>query len=160
MKVFISYSVKDTDLVAKIAASLKPNVQEVLWWPENKELGEQAWQTIHGWIDSSNVVIAVITGNVVTRAMAVGNEIGRAVAKGKVVIPLVGPEVKAEDLGCLHGVAYERLDLTNPEPAIENVRRRLQQLQQRQLAKKEQDDLAAGAAIVGVVVLVICLSKS
>lgn len=120
MQVFISYSAADTKTVDEIAGSISSFTQ-VKYWKKSKAPGKDAWETIHSWIDSSNVVLAIITDSTVSRAMAVGQEIGRAISKGKKVIPLVGPGIKSEDLGCLSGISYERIDPNNPVLSMNKI---------------------------------------
>jgi len=78
MKVFVSYSVENTSLVRQVVEQLRSCTDKVFWWDRSKELGEEVWPTIYGWIDQSDLVLAVLTGRTLARAMAVGNEIGYA----------------------------------------------------------------------------------
>lgn len=135
MRVFISYSTADRSLVSMIADSLSQHA-EVCYWDQDKEIGQGNWPQIYNWIDTSDMVLAVITGNTVSRAMSVGNEIGRAKAKGKMIIPLVGDEVSSSDLGCLKDVTYQRIEkknVTSALDAIVNVIGKLKQKTEMQL---------------------------
>ena len=156
MKVFVSYSVEDTSLVRQLVAQLRSCTDKVFWWDGNKEPGQGVWLTIHDWIDQSDLVLAVLTGRTLARAMAVGNEIGYARAKGKFILPLVGPEVRSEELGCLSGVTYERINSENPGPAIEAVRL--------QIATREQQaaDKALNLLLIvgGVIAMIWLLLKA
>jgi len=105
MRLFISYSTDDLEIVNQIADALRPHA-EVCYWDKDNEPGKSVWKTIFGWIDSSDVVIAVITDKAVSRAMSVGQEIGHAQAKGKKIIPLVHKGIPSSELGCLHGITY------------------------------------------------------
>jgi hypothetical protein len=149
MKVFISYSVHDTTFVKTIADQLRPIAEQVLWWEESKEPGREVWPSIFGWIDQSDLILAVITDKTVTRAMAVGNEIGRAKTKGKPVIPLIAPDVKAGKLGCLSGVTYQQIDRGNPGPAMEAVKKVLLRMK-KSAAEEQQRQLAVLLGIVGL----------
>jgi len=120
MRVFISYSTPDLNLVHQIAKSAGANA-DVKFWAKDKEPGQDAWPTIFSWIDASDLVLVLITGHTVARAMAVGNEVGRAKAKGKLVIPLVSPGIPQAELGCLNGVTYEHIDPFNPMPALKRI---------------------------------------
>ena len=77
MRLFISYSTGDLEIVDQIADALRPHA-EVFYWDKDKEPGKDTWQTIFRWIDSADLVIAVITDKTVARAMSVGQEIGHA----------------------------------------------------------------------------------
>jgi len=116
MKIFISYSVDDVDLVSQVARHLQPQADKIYWWKDSKALGKDVWPQIFGWIEQADLVLAVLTDSAVARAMAIGNEIGHAKAKGKVIIPLVAPNVSSADLGCLCGVTYQRIDRENKAP--------------------------------------------
>jgi len=153
MKVFISYSVHDSELVRKIAESIKQHVDEICYWDASKELGEDAWTSIFGWIDDSDLVLAVITDNTISRAMAVGNEIGHARARNKKIIPLVAPEVPRDQLGCFQGVTYERINRENPLPAIEAICSQINRL--KQVRKDEAYGIGSFLVIAGLVALVI-----
>jgi hypothetical protein len=124
IKIFISYSTGDNDLVKQVANYIEPHC-EVYYWNQNRTLGEPLWSEIYKWIDDCNLFIAVITDKTVGRAMSVGQEIGRAIAKGKTVIPLVGKEVADSELGCLRGLNYQRISNENFGPAMEAIRQRI-----------------------------------
>lgn len=152
MKIFISYGNDNLKLVEYVAQNLQP-LSEIYYWNQNKEPGQAAWSTIHSWIDNSDLVIAVITGQVVKRAMAVGNEIGRAMSKGKTVIPIVTPDVLESELGCLHGITHQRIDLQNPHSAISNI----QQVILKKKTEKEQQN--AFLILGGIITLLTLFSK-
>jgi len=133
MRLFISYSTDDLDTVKKLAKSLSEHA-EVKYWAKSKEPGKAAWETIFGWIDSADLVVAVITDKTVSRAMAVGQEIGRARAKKRTIVPLVAPGVKDTDLGCLDGITY----ITLSEDSLEEVSDTLKKLIYKTKKKKEQ----------------------
>jgi len=105
MRLFISYSTGDLEIVNQIADALRPHA-EVYYWAKDNVPGQDAWQTIFQWIFLSDLVVAVITDKTVSRAMSVGQEIGHAKALNKTIIPLVHEEVSSSELGCLHGVTY------------------------------------------------------
>lgn len=144
MNVFISYSVKDLNLVQQIAFSIGP-FATVYYWDQDKEPGKQDWESIFRWIDSSDLVLAIITGNTAVRAMAVGNEIGHAKAKGKEIIPIVTPEVPQSELGVLEGIIYQRIDRTHPQPALQILSRIVQ-------SRSEKLDKQRAIFIVGLLI--------
>jgi len=136
MKVFISYSMKDVDQVQIIADQIRPYVEEIHWWKESKTLGEDPWEIIESWIDDADLVIAVITGKTVSRAMSVGQELGYAKKKKKKIIPLVERCVLNTELGFLSGVTYQRFDRGDPEAALEGVRKAVETEKKKSLANK------------------------
>jgi hypothetical protein len=122
MKVFISYSTQDLTLVKGLASSLLPYA-EVYYWDESKVLGKDSWNQIFDWIDSSDLVVVLITGNTVTRAMAVGQEIGRAKAKDKTIIPIVSHDIPTNELGFLSGLTHQPVNPDNPTPSLQEISR-------------------------------------
>jgi len=124
IKVFISYSTVDSDLVRQVANYISPHC-EVNFWDQNRTLGVPVWPEIFQMIDQADLVIAIITDKTVSRGISVGQEIGRAVTNGKLIIPLVGKDVPISELGCLQGVNYQRMLPESLGPSLESVRQRV-----------------------------------
>lgn len=158
MKVFISYSAKDTSLIRKFADGLKhqvAGVSQVHWWEDSKRLGKEAWPQIFRWIDEADFVLVIVTGNVLSRAMAVGNEVGYAKAKGKSIIPLISEPsawslmlqrfgvhnagINAEDLGCLGELVHDRINKHDPKAGIEKIKNELMQMAKERQAANEAE---------------------
>ena len=148
MKVFISYSTPDLGLVYKIGEHIKP-YGEVFFWDKDKNPGAESWPTIFSWIDQADLVLAVITEQTLSRALPVGQEIGRAQKGGKLIIPLVGPAVVANDLGCLNGITFQRIQPENPIPALLSIEKLVAARKQ----KVEQDQAIIIAGLIGLVVV-------
>ena len=111
-------------MVGNIANAVS-SFAEVKYWDKDKTPGKTAWTEIFSWIDASDVVLAIITNDVVSRGLCVGQEIGHAIAKGKKIIPLVGPNVNCNELGCLNGITYQKFDPANPMQSIETLAKQL-----------------------------------
>lgn len=156
MKVFISYSAKDTTLIRNFADGLKQQagVSQVHWWEDSKRLGKEAWPQIFRWIDEADLVLVIVTGNVLGRALAVGNEVGYAKAKGKYIIPLVSEltgwrliiqrmginaGICPEDLGCLGELVHVRINEHEPSAGIEQIKAELMQLAREKQAANEAE---------------------
>lgn len=122
LELFISYSVDDANVVEGVVTHLKPHAN-ARYWQQDKEPGRDAWQTIHGWIDRADLVVVILTGNTLARAISVGNEVGYARKAGKIIIPLVATEVPPSSLGCLNGITYIALDPSRPDGAIRELKR-------------------------------------
>lgn len=152
MNVFISYSVEDIELVRQVTNRLRDSVDNILWWDERKDLGEDSWSTINKWVDQSEIVLAIITDHGIHRGMAIGNEIGYAKAKDKIIIPLIGPKVESKDLGCLHGVTYQRIDRDNPDAAIFVVKKKIEEIKEKKIKDLQirVGFLLAVGAIIGI----------
>ncbi len=104
-KIFLSYSVEDTEIVRKVHQSLSPYA-EVLFWDENKDLASTTWTNVSKWIDRCDFFLLLLTDPKVRRALDVGQELGRALTKDKPVFPLVGAEVDDAHLGFLTKSPY------------------------------------------------------
>jgi hypothetical protein len=145
MRIFISYSVKDTGLVEALANQLRKDA-EVHYWSDSKEPGKEAWATIFGWIESADLVIAIISDETVKRGMSVGQEIGHAKANGKEILPMVAEAVPDGELGCLGGITYQKFSPTNPLPAISAIMR---VIDRRRASENAIGWFILGALIVG-----------
>ncbi|MDR3666986.1 MAG: toll/interleukin-1 receptor domain-containing protein [Ignavibacteriaceae bacterium] len=120
MRIFISYSNPDLTIVRTLGNQL--NIfGDVFYWNQSNIPGTVAWEQIYNWIDNSDIVIVLITGNTVTRAISVGQEVRRAKAMGKNIVPIVSNGVLPSELGFLSGVTYQPVDVLNPLPSISRV---------------------------------------
>jgi len=120
MRIFISYSNPDLSIV-RILANQISIWGEVFFWNQSNIPSEVAWEQIYNWIDNSDIVIVLITGNTVVRAMSVGQEVGRAKAMNKIIIPIVSNNVSSRELGFLSEITYQPIEISNPGPAIRDI---------------------------------------
>jgi len=172
VKVFISYSAKDTHRVRIIADKLKKDsCAEVHWWEDSQRPGKAAWGQIFQWIEDADLVVVVISGSVLRRALAVGNEIGCAKAKGKVIIPLVweSPSLWAkllrnlgakvgigtDDLGCIGDLVHIRINERNPEDGFQRLNEELRLI----AAQKDEETRKALLALAGIIALGVLAAK-
>ena len=137
------------DIVNLFANHLKP-FGEVNYWDESKVLGEDAWNTIFSWIDSSDIVLVFITDNTVARGLSVGQEIGRANLQNKNIIPIVSASVPSSELGFLSGTTYQAIDPSNPIPAVLEITKALEK---RSIEKKQNQNTAIVLAILAFFIL-------
>lgn len=121
MKVFISYSGADTNLVAQIASELKMFV-EPLYWQKDKLPGAEDWAQIFNWINESSIVLVVLSKSVVERGLAVGQEIGFAKKSGKIIIPFASKDIVISDYGFLKGLTAIHFDETDHGKALSELR--------------------------------------
>jgi len=147
MNVFVSYGMHDLGLVQNLARVIG-KYAKVFYWSKDKEPGKDVWPTIFGWIQQSSVVIPVITGRTVARAMAVAQEVGHARALGKAIIPLVEKTVPSSELGFLTGVTYVPVDPNEPAPALQAIEQVIAKL-------KSKDDVVGLAIVIGLAVAAI-----
>lgn len=172
MKIFISYSAKDTHRVRVIADKLKSDSgAEVHWWEDSQRPGKVAWGQIFQWIEDADLVIVVISGSVLRRALAVGNEIGCAKAKGKVIIPLVweSPSLWAklfrkfgarvgigtDDLGCIGDLVHIRINEKKPEDGFKKLAEELRRI----AVQKNDETREAILALLAVVAVGVLAAK-
>lgn len=151
MRIFISYSADDFNLVRKLADAII-SIAEVYYWDKDKVLGKDSWPTIFSWIDAADLVVAVITDSTVSRAMAVGQEVGHAKAKSKIIIPLVAEGVHKSELGCLEGVTYEVFSKDNFDRAI-------QETKQTMMSIKQKEDQQTALILIGLFIAILFLSS-
>ena len=151
MNIFISYSAKDLSLVKLIESKLVL-YGDVKYWDKNKQIGEMDWNQIFNWIDDADIILPIITDNVVSRAMSVGNEIGHAIKQDKFIIPIVTNNVHESELGCLKGITYQRIDPKNPWLALQNIETKIE-------SEKSKEDFWNLVFIVGLVILAIWISS-
>lgn len=154
MDIFISYSTPDLQLVRDLADRLKPYAN-VYFWDDSKFLGQSAWEQVFQWIDISDLVVVLITGNTVSRAMSVGQEVGRAKAKDKTIVPIVSKEVLTNELGFLTGITFQPIDIANPAPALEAINK-VANLYKEDLEKKK----SLGILLLTVGIIVWLFSKA
>jgi hypothetical protein len=146
MKIFISYSTPDLYIVKQLAVQLQL-FGEVYYWAESKQPGQDAWQSIFNWIDTADLVVVLITGNTLTRAMPVGQEIGRAKSRGKTIIPIISRNISSDELGFLNGVTYQPIDVFNPHPAIEDI---IRVVNAYYFNNQEKQKIAIGLVALGI----------
>jgi TIR domain len=117
MRIFISYSNPDLNIVRTLGNQL--NIfGDVFYWNQSNVPGTVAWEQIYSWIDNSDIVLVLITGNTVIRARSVGLEVDRAKEKSKYIIPIVSTGIPITELEFLTGVTYQPIEVLNPLPAI------------------------------------------
>lgn len=152
MRVFISYSTRDLDVVQKVKEAIE-SLCEVRYWDKDKSLGAEAWPTIFKWIDFSDLVVVIITGSTVSRAMAVGQEIGRAKAREKLIIPFIDNQVPKTELGYLEGVTYEPFSPENLDSAILKVRNSIE-------AHKQKINRQTALFVMGLIIGLVFLGSN
>lgn len=152
MKVFISYSTSDLNLVKQLVEYISQHA-EVFYWDKTKVPGQETWPSIFEWIDKCDLVLAVITDTTVSRAMAVGQEIGRAKAMVKTIVPVVAPEVPSSELGFLSGINYQRIQRENPGPALQAIEKVV-------LNIKQQKEAQQTLLLIGGVIALIWLASN
>jgi hypothetical protein len=120
MRIFISYSSPDTNIVSVLADNLKM-YGDVYFWDKDKTPDELAWEQIFSWIDNSDIVLVLVTDATIARSIQVGREVERAKTAHKIIIPIVSNSISEDGLGFLSGISYKEIDIKNPAPAINRI---------------------------------------
>lgn len=117
MKVFISHSLEDRNIVSTLKSNLAlANIQAYIA-EEDYQPGTDIWEKVKRNIDDSNVVIAILTRDG-SRYSYVNQEIGYASSKpDKQIIPIVEDDVKP--VGALEGMEYIRFNRLSPLNAFD-----------------------------------------
>jgi hypothetical protein len=148
MRIFISYSNPDLSIVRSLANQIE-NWGDVFYWNQSNIPGNIAWEQIYNWIDNSDIVLVLITGNTVVRAMSVGQEVGRAKAMNKIIIPIVSNNISSTELGFLSDITYQPIEITNPGPAIQTISKIIESRHNERVENIKQMGLfLAGAAFL------------
>jgi hypothetical protein len=97
MRIFISYSSPESNIISVLADQLKL-YGEVYYWDKDKALEESAWEQIFSWLDNSDIVLVLVTDALIARSMSVGREVGRAKSGNKFIVPIVSSSVLKKGL--------------------------------------------------------------
>lgn len=116
MKVFISHSLEDRNIISALKINLAlANIQAYIP-EEDYQQGPDIWEKVKRNIDDSNVVIAILTRDG-SRYSYVDQEIGYASSNHKQIIPIVEDDVKP--VGALEGMEYIRFNRLGPLNAFD-----------------------------------------
>jgi len=120
MRICISYSNPNLFIVRSFANKIE-TWGDVFYWNHSYIPGDVAWEQLYNWIDNSDIVLVLITGNTVVRAKAVLQEIDRAKSMGRTIIPIVSNNVPKSELGILSGINYQPIDVSNPGLSLNEI---------------------------------------
>jgi len=154
-KVFISHSMKDSQLVRVLIKNLKVYCVEAYIAERDYQPGKQLSQKIMQNIDTSNYFLVVYTING-EDSIYVQQEIGYWLGKEKFndFIPLVAKGINPR--GFLHDIEFIEFDQQNPKLGIVNV---INYVNQQIKIKRKQRliDVGVGLGIIGLAALVLYL---
>jgi hypothetical protein len=159
-QIFISHSSADTKWVELIAAhatalGVTPYLAE-----HDPRPGTNLSQKVREAIRASDAMIVLLTTNSM-ESPYVQQEIGVAVEQGKLVVPLVHPDVEGRSRALLDGVEYIVLDFASPAPATTALIGQLQMIAEHaadQQAAERRREMIGNAIVVGVLVGLIILA--
>ena len=154
-KVFISHSMKDSQLVRVLVKNLENYSVEAYIAERDYQPGKQLSQKIMQNIDTSNYFLVVYTING-EDSIYVQQEIGYWLGKKKFndFIPLVAKGINPR--GFLHDLEFIEFDQQNPKLGIANV---INYVNQQIKIKKKQllIDIGVGLGIIGLATLIFYL---
>ena len=154
-KVFISHSMKDSQLVRVLVKNLEIYSVEAYIAERDYQPGKQLSQKIMQNIDTSNYFLVVYTING-EDSIYVQQEIGYWLGKKKFndFIPLVAKGINPR--GFLHDLEFIEFDQQNPKLGIANV---INYVNQQIKVKKKQllIDVGVGLGIIGLTTLIFYL---
>ena len=154
-KVFISHSMKDSQLVRVLVKNLEIYSVEAYIAERDYQPGKQLSQKIMQNIDTSNYFLVVYTING-EDSIYVQQEIGYWLGKKKFndFIPLVAKGINPR--GFLHDVEFIEFDQQNPKLGIDNV---INYVNQQIKIKRKQFfiDVGVGLGIIGLATLIFYL---
>jgi hypothetical protein len=120
MQLFISHSSKDREWVEQVRKRIEASgFRAYLAEYDLSGIGSDLSPKIQEEIKASAASVAVLTGNAAGSAI-VREEIGFALGQGKLVVPLVTPEVAQSPaaLGMLNGREYIPFDIDEPQEGL------------------------------------------
>ncbi|ODS38749.1 MAG: hypothetical protein A7316_07280 [Candidatus Altiarchaeales archaeon WOR_SM1_86-2] len=116
MKVFVSHSVKDRNIVSTLKSNLDLAGIQTYIADEDYQPGTDIWEKVTRNIDDSDIVIAILTRDG-DRSSYVNQEMGYASKANIQIIPIVEDNVKP--VGALEGMEYIRFNRLSPLDAID-----------------------------------------
>ena len=152
MKVFISYSTKDMDVVYQLRDVLKNNQIGCYLAEEDLQPGTSLWNKLERNIRNNDCVLAILTING-TRSDLVNQEIATAYNFNKPIIPLVEKGVILK--GVLEGKEYIEFDRENPSKALENATNFLRRFK----IKLENQQFFVGLLLTGLALWALSKKK-
>jgi|YelNatPaOPRAMG01_1025707.scaffolds.fasta_scaffold12505_8 hypothetical protein len=151
MKVFISHSTKDKEIVDRIIDKLKSIGIEPYVAESDIQPGTILWEKLETNIKNSNCVLAIVTKDA-SMSKTVNQEIAAANALKIPVVPIVEKGVHPE--GVLAGKEYIVFDKNYPNQALINASKYLSSLK----VKEESKEIIV--ILVFAVLLIWLLSQS
>ncbi len=154
VSIFFSHSNKDRRWCEWLAADAIGLGVHVYLAEHDQRAGKPLAEKVKQNIDKCKALVVLLTHNSVSSSY-VQQEIGYAIAKGKLVIPLVQPEIPKGDLAMLDGLEYIEFDFQNPRSAKEGLAAELKRLAERQRKQGELETLIAVGLCIGLLALVV-----
>lgn len=120
VEVFLSYSDKDKALAGKLSAFLEENELDVFLAHEKIEISKEWRSEIIKHLESSDVLLALLTPNFGRSAWA-NQEVGYVMRRTVPVVPIIVGKVDIKRLGFLEGIQGIPIKRENPEQYFERI---------------------------------------
>jgi nucleoside 2-deoxyribosyltransferase len=153
--VFVSHSSADREVLEAIKGQCGPGVE--LWLAEHDpKPGVRVSEKVHAAIDRSDAVIAFITpaGH---SSSYVHQEIGYAIAAKKLVIPVVGTDIRRDQLAMLQGVEFIPFDFNAPSEGKDALLSRLRTLST--TAASAREETVTALLLLGALLILALLAS-
>lgn len=161
-QVFISHSSRDSPWVEWVAAQARALGLEPYLAEHDPQPGRLLSAKIEAALRSSDVVIVLYTRNSID-SVYVNQEIGFARGIGKLIVPLVHPDVAHRSRAMLDGIEFIVFDFDNPSRGaadlIGELQRIASELQQRELLEAQRRQLMQAVLVAGVVLALVVLAQ-
>jgi hypothetical protein len=150
MELFLSHATRDAAIVDEIRSRLAAVGVDVYTAEHDVRAGHNVHDKIDQAIRRCDIMVVLLTkaGN---DASYVHQEIGFAKRAGKLIIPVVTPEVARAGLGMLESIEYIVVDENDPSSALHVLSGRIEQLSK----QKDRDDLMMAALVMVAIGIVI-----
>jgi hypothetical protein len=149
-RIFFSHSGTDKKLAQWVARSGSGLGIEVYLFEHDPQPGRELATKIQQAIQLSDALVVLLSASGHSSPY-VQQEIGFAMAKGRLVIPLVWPEVQQRSLAMLAGIEYVPFDPHDPNQSLVPLWNYLQKLKNQK--EGSQAILAVGALVLAAIAL-------
>lgn len=157
-RIFLSHNSRDQEWCEWLKASAEEMGIAAYLAEHDVRPGTNLAAKVTAAIDASDAVVVLITDNSV-QAPYVQQEIGWALKGGKVVIPLLQPDIATDRLGMLQGLEYIPFDFDAPHEGHQRLRKALHQLVQQQTEPQQRDTTPALVALAVLALLFLALDS-
>jgi hypothetical protein len=151
VKVFLSHSTSDRELVEDILGAVQP-FAEVYCTEFDGKAGENVHEKIQQKIRESDLLVVLLT-SVAIDSNYVHQEVGFAKGAGRLVVPIVATGIASDKLGMLQGIEYISLDSSASAEAVSRLGKRIDDLRQKSL-KAEAEATQDAMQLLGVVLAI------
>jgi hypothetical protein len=152
--VFISHSTADSEAVHFVRQLVEAQGLNVYLAEHDPRPGAHLPDKIRRNITAADAVVVLLTKSSID-SRYVHQEIGAAHASGKLVVPLVHPELVHQDLAMLNGSEFLIFDPVAPTDATPDLVGQMRRIAERATVRDAVQAVLVAALVVGVMYVVI-----